>query len=108
MDPMYGSALLETISHRNLYTRARATPEPLSTWTRAIPKSLTHRSSGPDSIIADPWIPADPEHGSRLFPCFYPWKLQANPYKLTTVNLFILRVLSFRDTGFRAWTQFLG
>ena len=65
MDTVYGSALFETISHGNLYTRARATPEPLSTWTRAIPKSLTHGSSGPDSIIADP------EHGSGLFPGYF-------------------------------------
>ena len=47
MDPVYGSALFEIISHGNLYTRARATPEPLSTRTRAIPKSLTHGSAGP-------------------------------------------------------------
>src|ERR1700723_2241431 len=41
---------------------------------------------------------------SGLFSGFYPWKLQANPYKPTIVNLFILRVLSFQDMGFQAWT----
>src|SRR6202040_1164499 len=64
MDPVYGSALFQTISHGNLYTWAHATPEPLSMRTCTIPKSFTHESSGPDSIITDPWIPADPEHGS--------------------------------------------
>src|SRR6202040_972882 len=68
MDPVYGSALFETISHGNLYTRARVTPEPLSTRTRAIPKSITHGSAGPDSTNADPWIYADPEHGSGSSP----------------------------------------
>ena len=71
MDLVYGSALFETTSHGNLYTRARATPEPLSTRTRAIPKSLTHGSASPDSTNADPWIYADPEHGSGLSPGYF-------------------------------------
>src|ERR1700720_1830141 len=82
MDPVYGSTLFETTSHGNLYTRARVTPEPFSTWTRAIPNSITHGSAGPDSINADPWISADPEHGSGLSPGYFwvvdPGKLQVS------------------------------
>src|ERR1700720_526884 len=71
MDPVYGAALFETTSHGNLYTWAHVTPEPLSTRTRAIPKSITHGSAGPDSINTDLWISVDPEHGSGLSPgCF--------------------------------------
>src|SRR6202040_2859966 len=73
MDPVYGSTLFETTSHGNLYTRARVTPEPLSTRTRTIPKSLTHGSAGPD-----PWIPADPEHGSGLSPGYFRVFIQGN------------------------------
>src|ERR1700720_1561212 len=72
MDPVYGSALFETTSHGNLYTRTRVTPEPLSTRTRAIPKSLTHGSAGPDSINTDP------EHGSRLSPGYFRVFIQGN------------------------------
>src|ERR1700722_3586411 len=78
MDPVYGSALFETTSHRNLYTWAHVTPEPFSTRTRAIPKSITHRSAGPDSINADPWISADPEHGSGLSLGYFRVSIQGN------------------------------
>src|SRR6202040_2611176 len=78
MDPVYGSALFETTSHGNLYTGARVTPEPFSTRTCAIPKSITHGSAGPDSINADPWISADPEHGSGLSPGYFMIVIQGN------------------------------
>src|ERR1700720_2986038 len=86
MDPVYGSALFETTSHGNLYTRARATPEPLSTRTRAVPKSLTHESAGPDSINADPWISADPEHRSGLSPGYFRVFIQGN-YRVSRIRV---------------------